>query len=436
MISRLIELCARRRHIAWGIAILLAIYGYISYTKMTIEAYPELSDVSVQVATQVPGLSAEDIEKQITIPLERALINVPDLFIIRSSSTFALSLITLVFNPGAEDYFSRERVLNHVNDAILPNGIKPSLSPLTGSGGEIYRYTLESSTKTLMELSELQRWVIMPGIKQVPGIDDVNNFGGFTKQFELILDPAHMQRFGVVLNDIITAINNNTANAGGGRVSRGEQNYIVRGIGQIHSLNDLGSVVVTTNKSIPVLVRDLGQLRFGHQEREGILGKNQNPDSIEGIVQMRKYQNPSHILEGVHAKINQLQHMLDPMDVKIIPYIDRDDLVKLTIDKVTRTVIEGICLVCIVLILFLGSPRSAFVAAMAIPAALITVFILMNTTHMPANLFSLGAIDFGVIVDGAIVVMEAILRRREENPAFSLTAEEVLKTTKIGRAHV
>src|SRR3990167_10051 len=242
MISRLIELCARRRHIAWGIAILLAIYGYISYTKMTIEAYPELSDVSVQVATQVPGLSAEDIEKQITIPLERALINVPDLFIIRSSSTFALSLITLVFNPGAEDYFSRERVLNHVNDAILPNGIKPSLSPLTGSGGEIYRSTLESST----------------------------------------------------------------------------------------------------NKSIPVLVRDLGQLRFGHQEREGILGKNQNPDSIEGIVQMRKYQNPSHILEGVHAKINQLQHMLDPMDVKIIPYIDRDDLVKLTIDKVTRTVIEGI----------------------------------------------------------------------------------------------
>lgn len=428
MISKIIEICFRHRHIVWGAAIVVAICGYIACTKMTIEAYPELSDVTVLVTTQVPGLAAEEIEKQITIPLEHALINTPDLFILRSSSTFALSLITLVFKDGVEEYWARERVMNHISDATLPNGIRPSLGPLTGTGGEIYRYTLESNTKNLMELSEIQRWIVIPAIKQVPGIADISNFGGLTKEFQLILDPTQMQHYNVVLNDIVNAINNGTGNAGGGRVSRGEQSYIVRGIGQIHDLTDLGAIVVTQNNGIPVLIRDLGKLQFGHQEREGILGKNNNPDTIEGIVQMRKLENPSKVLQGVHAKIDELQSMLTPMGVKIVPYIDRDDLVELTIDKVIHTVIEGIVLVCIVLMLFLGNPRSALVTAVAIPAALVTVFILMTITNMPANLFSLGSIDFGVIVDGAIVVMEAILRRREEHPNVELSIDDTLKT--------
>ncbi len=429
MINKLIAFCFKRRHIFWGGAILIAIYGYIACTKMTIEAYPELSDVTVLVSTQVPGLAAEEIEKQITIPLERALVNTPDLFILRSSSTFALSLVTLVFKDGVEEWWARERVVDHMIGANLPPGIQPSLGPLTGSGGEIYRYTLESNTKNLMELSEIQRWIIIPSIKQVAGIADVANFGGFTKEFQLIVDPKKLQQNNIVLNDVINAINNNTSNAGGGRVTRGEQSYIVRGIGQIHTLQDMGAVVVTETNGQPVLVRDLGTLQFGHQEREGILGKNHNPDTIEGIVQMRKLENPSKVLEGVHTKIDSLNTLLKKMDVKIVPYIDRCQLVKLTISKVTHTVVEGIALVCLVLMLFLGNPRSALVAAVAIPAALVTVFILMNATKMPANLFSLGAIDFGVIVDGAIVVMEAILRRREEYPDRPLTVEDTLKTT-------
>lgn len=429
MINRLIKLCFKRRHIVWGIALLVAFYGYVSCTRMTVEAYPELSDVTVLVTTQVPGLASEEVEQQITIPLERALVNTPGLFILRSSSTFALSLVTLVFKDGTGEYFARERVMNGIANATLPVGILPSIGPLTGSGGEIYRYTLESDTKNLMALSEIQRWIVIPGLKQVKGIADVNNFGGYTKEYQLVPSTSQMQRYNVVPNDIIKAISNNTANAGGGRVTRGEQNYIVRGIGQIHTLDDLGSVVVTQNNSVPVLVRDLGKVQFGHKEREGILGKNHNPDTIEGIVQMRKHQNPSKILEGVHVKIKELQEQLTPMGVRIVPYIDRDDLVKLTIDKVTHTVIEGILLVCLVLMLFLGNPRSAIVAAVAIPAALVSVFILMNATKMPANLFSLGAIDFGVIVDGAIVVMEAILRRREEDPLAELTADDTLKIT-------
>lgn len=429
MINKIIELCFKRRYLFWGIAILIAIYGYISCTRMTIEAYPELSDVTVFITTQVPGLAAEEIEKQITIPLERALVTTPQLFILRSSSTFALSLITMVFKGNTEEYWARERVMDHLNDATLPPGVQPFLGPLTGSGGEIYRYTLESNTKTLMELSEIQRWVVIPALKQVPGIADINNFGGYTKEFRLTINPRKMEMYGVALNDVINAVSSNTGNAGGGRITRGEQSYIVRGIGQIHTLNDLGAVVVRQDNGVPLMIRSLGQLEFGHKEREGILGKNHNPDTIEGIVQMRKLENASEVLNGVHAKIDELQKKLNPMGVKIVPYIDRDELVKLTIEKVTHTVIEGILLVCLVLMLFLGNPRSALVTAVAIPAALVSVFIFMNATHMPANLFSLGAIDFGVIVDGAIVVMEAILRRREENPNLPLSIEETLQTT-------
>jgi len=429
MINQLISLCFRRRYLIWVIAILVTLYGYISWTQMAIEAYPDVSDVTVQVTTQVSGLAAEEIEQQITVPLERALSNTPGLVTIRSSSTFALSLITLVFKDGSEDYFVRQRIMERISQVNLPNGIQPSLDPISGAAGEIYRYTLESDSKNLMELSEIQKWIVIPALKQVPGIADVGNFGGFTKEFQLELNPTQLQHYNLAMADVVTAINNNSSSAGGGRVSRGEQSYVIRGIGQIHSLDDLGSVVVSPNNGNPVLLRDLGKLQFGHQEREGILGKDTNPDTIQGVVQMLKYQNPSRILEGVHAKLDQLQKKLTPMGVKIVPYIDRDDLVQLTVHKVSHTVLEGIGLVCVVLILFLGSPRSAIVAAVAIPIALVTVFIIMYATKMPANLFSLGAIDFGIIVDGAIVVMEAILRRREEQPDDELTENDILETT-------
>ncbi|RTQ36591.1 efflux RND transporter permease subunit [Variovorax gossypii] len=428
MINLIITQFFRRRHLAWAMSVALVLFGAWSWTQMTVEAYPDLGDVNVQVTTQVNGLAAEEIEQQITTPLERALSNTPGLASIRSSSTFGLSLITLTFKDGTDDYFARQRVTERIGQVSLPSGAQPGLGPVAGPAGEIYRYTLESDTKNLMELSELQRWKVIPALKQVAGVVDINNFGGFTKEFQLELDPARLQKYGLVLNDVVTAINNNSANAGGGRIARGDQSYVVRGIGQIRTLDDLGTVVVAQSNGSPVLVRDLGRLQFGHQERGGILGKDTNPDTIEGIVLMLKYENPSRVLEGVHRKIDELQAELAPMGVKIVPYIDRDDLVKLTVDKVTHTVLEGMALVCFVLILFLGSPRSAVVAAVAIPMSLVTVFIVMHFTRMPANLFSLGAIDFGIIVDGAIVVMEAILRRREEEPHATLTEGNILET--------
>lgn len=430
MIDRLITLCFHRRHIIWGIALLLGAYGYYSCLRMKVEAYPELDDVRVVITTQVPGLAAEEIEQQITVPLERILVSVPQLAIMRSSSTFALSLITLIFKDGATEYFARAQVLEMLSNLSLPPGIQPSIAPLTGSGSEIYRYTLESDTKNLLQLSEIQRWIVMPALKQVQGIAEVNNFGGLTKEFQLTLDPEKLRSLNVSLNEVSTAIGNNSAFAGGGRVTRGEQNYIIRGMGQIHTLDELGAVVVTQRNSTPILIRDLGQVEFGHKEREGILGKNYNPDTLQGIVLMRKGDNPGAILEQVHRTIDRLQEQLKAMGVRIVPYIDRDDLVHLTIHKITHTVLEGILMVCVVLILFLGNWRCALVVTAAIPISLITVFIFMNLTQMPVNLFSLGAIDFGVIVDGAIVVMETILRRRERYPQYTLTGEEVLTATR------
>ena len=435
MINALFRFCFEKRMLFIVVTILVLIFGYYSWTQLAIEAYPELSDVTAQVTTQVPGLAAEEIEQQITTPLERGLADTQGLVSMRSSSTFGLSLITLVFKDGADDYWERQRVLEHISQVTLPPGITPGLDPVSGPAGEIYRYTLESKTKNLMQLSEIQNWTVIPALQQVPGVINVDNFGGFTKEFQLELDPQQLLHYGVSVNQVTTAISNNTSNAGGGRITRGEQSYIVRGIGMVHSLQDLGDIVVTQSNDIPVLVRDLGKLRYGHQVREGILGKDNNPDTIEGICDLLKYENASHVLDGIHAKVDELNKQLASQDVKIVPYIDRDNLVTATKEKVFHTVMEGIGLVCIVLILFLGSPRSALVAAVAIPMSLVTVFILMQFTRMPANLFSLGAIDFGVIVDGAIVVTEAILRQREMKPTEVLVEEDVMLVTgHVGRS--
>src|SRR3984885_11065407 len=255
MIDQFVALCFRKRLVVRLIAIMAAIIGVYAWSQLAIDAYPLLSPVAVQVTAQVPGLAAEEIEQQITIPLERGLNGTPGLTSMRSISTFALSQINLLFRDGAEDYWERQRVRDRIGDIALPAGVQTSLDPVTAPELEIYRYTLESDTKNLMELSEIQRWVIQPALRQVQGVADDDNFGGFTRQFRLDLDPTELLRYGVGINDVINAINNNTANAGGGRVTRGEQSFIVRGVGLVHNLDDLGNIVVTQTKNLPILVR-------------------------------------------------------------------------------------------------------------------------------------------------------------------------------------
>jgi cobalt-zinc-cadmium resistance protein CzcA len=425
MIDQFVGFCLRRRIAVIVIAVLLSIFGVYAWETLSVEAYPELGDVAAQVTTQMPGLAAEEVEQLITVPLEREINGTPGLLLMRSESTFGLSLITVLFRDGYEDYWARQRLLERIGRVTLPAGASPSLDPVAGPGGEIYRYTLESDTRNLQELSEIQRWTVIPALKSVPGVVDDTNFGGFTTEYQLDLDPRQLEHYGLGITDVINAINNNNANAAGGRVSRGDQSYVIRGAGLIRNLADIGATVVSQVNGAPVLVRDLGRTTLSHQERGGILGKDGNPDTIEGIVLMLKYQNPSDTLRGVHAKVAELNRRLASQDVRIVPYIDRDDLVHATVHKVGRTILEGISLVFLILILFLGSPRSALVAGVSIPLALVAVFSLLNLTHVSANLLSLGAIDFGILVDGAIVVTEAILRRREAMPAEELSESEV-----------
>ena len=430
MIERLVTLFFRRRVVVWAVFLFVAAYGVYCWTQLPLEAYPDIADTTSQVITQVPGLAAEEVEKQITIPLEREIMGTPGMQVMRSKSTFGLSLITVVFRDGAEDYWSRQRLQERISGVALPYSAQPGLDPLTSPIGEIYRYTLESQTRDLRALSELQFWKVIPRLKQVPGIADVSNFGGLTTQFLLKLDPQKLSEYNVSLAQITQAINANNANAGGSVINRGEQAFVVRGVGLIGGLDDLGSVVVTQKRGVPVLVRDLGEIALGHQERHGILGKDTNPDTIEGIVLLLKGENPSRVLEGVHTAVRDLNDNVLPKDVKVVPYMDRTMLVNATVHTVGRTLIEGTVVVTLVLLIFLGSPRAALLVALTIPLSLLIAFICMRHLQIPANLLSLGALDFGIIVDGAIFVAEGILRQRAldggrltEHTILSATAE-------------
>lgn len=416
MIDWLVTFAWQKRLVMVMIAVFIGLYGVYSWTQLAIDAYPDIADTSSQVITQAPGLAAEEVEQRITIPLERELNGTPGLLFMRSKSTFGLSLITIVFRDGIEDYWSRQRISERVQGALLPPNIAPMLDPLSSPTGQILYYTLESGTKGQRELSEIQRWIVIPALKQARGVADVSNFGGITTQFQLELDPQQLVRFNLSLGNVETAIIANNYSAGGSVVSRGDLGFVIRAIGLVQTLEDLGAIVVAQRNGTPILLRDLGRLKLANLERHGIVGKNEKHDSIEGTVLLLKGENPSQVLDGVHRKIADLNERLATDDVRIVPYYDRADLVDQTIGKVSHTILRGIALVFIVLIIFLGSPRSALIICITIPFAMMTAFILMNIFKIPANLLSLGAIDFGIIVDPAIVMTEAILRRREARP--------------------
>ncbi|MFZ2955307.1 MAG: CusA/CzcA family heavy metal efflux RND transporter [Candidatus Ozemobacteraceae bacterium] len=426
--QRLISLAFHRRGIVWLVFLFASIYGFYCWKQLPIEAYPDISDTSAQIITQVPGLAAEEVEQQITIPLEREINGTPGIYVMRSNSTFGLSLITLVFQDGTENYWARQRLQERISGVELPYGAQPGLDPLTSPVGEIFRYTLESPTRDLRELSELQFWKVIPRIKQVPGVVDVSNFGGLTTQFILELDPANLTKYHVSLSQITQTINANNANAGGSILDRGQQGFVVRGVGLITGLEDLGNIVVTQKDGVPVLVKNLGEVKLGYPQRKGILGKDEKADTIQGITLMLKGENPSRVLEGVHEAVRDLNENILPKDVKLVPYLDRTDLVDKTVHTVEKTLFEGLILVSLLLLLFLGSLRGALIVAVTIPVSLLVAFTCMHHFNIPANLLSLGAIDFGILVDGAIIVLENILRRREEEESLELSEKDVMST--------
>ena len=429
MIDSLIRTAFKARTIVWLVFVFVALFGWHSWRQLPVEAYPDIADVSSQIVTQIPGLAAEEVEQQITVPLERALLGTPGVHVLRSRSLFALSLITVVFEDGVEGYWSRQRLQERINAVTLPYNAKPGLDPYTSPTGEIYRYTLESKTRSLRELSELQFWTVIPRLQKVQGVADVSNFGGLTTQFMLELEPSRLIQYGITLQQVKDAITAGNANAGGSVIDRGEQSYVVRGVGLLRSLDDLGNVLVKSKNGTPVLVKDLGRVAYGNVERRGILGKDDNPDTIEGITLLLKEFNPSKALAGIHEAVRDLNENRLPKDVKVVPYLDRTSLIDATMNTVGSTLVEGMVLVTVVLLLALGSPRAAVIVAITIPLSLLIAFIFMHQFKIPANLLSLGAIDFGILVDGAVVLIENMLRRREENEGRPITPADAINAT-------
>ena len=428
--EKLMNSLIERRWLMLTIFVLLSGIGIYAWKQLAIDAYPDIADVSVGVATQVPGLAVTEIEQQITIPLERELNGIPGLKVMRSKNFFGISKITLVFEGGVDDYWARQRVQERIDDVDLPFDAKPSLDPLTSPTGEIYRYVI-TGDKSLRELTELNHWVIIPRLRQIHGIADVSNFGGITTQFQIEINPNKIAEYNLSLSEITESIERNNSNAGGSTIIRGDLSYVVRGVGLVRDLQDLGNVVVKTVAGKPIYVKDLGELKYGNLERKGIMGYLDDEinyeDGVQGMVQLLRYENPSRVLKEINAAVDDLNENILPKGVKIHTFYDRTELVDATLDTISHTLLFGILLVIGILIIFLGSPKGALLATITIPVSLLIAFILMWLTDIPANLLSLGAIDFGIIVDGTIVMMETILKKREDDPDAPLDRASIAK---------
>ena len=415
MIQRLISFALHQRFVTVALALLLLIGGIISYHRLPIEAYPDVGDTQVDVITLWPGHAAEEVERQITMALEKELNGVPDRTFLRSITIFGLSNIRVVFDDGTDKYWARQQVLERIQGADLPTDSKPGLGPLWCVVCEVYRYTLESKTRPLVELKALQDWVLEREFRKVPGVVDVTSWGGGIKQYQVAVDPTRLSAYNVTLKQVFDTLAANNANAGGSYIAKGDYALTVRGIGLIESTADIGDIVITSLKGTPVRIRDLGTVGIGHAIRYGLLGRDQEDDLVGGIVVMRKGENPDAVMTGVKDKITELQTGILPADVRLHPYYSREPLVRTTVHTVLTNLIEGAALVIVLLTLFLFNVRAALIVAITIPLSLLFAFIFMDLRGIPANLLSLGAIDFGIIVDGALIMTENIIRHLSES---------------------
>ena len=401
--------------------LLLLIWGAISFKNLPVEAYPDVANNYVQIITQWPGRAAEEVEQQVTIPIEVQMNGLPQLVSLRSWSLAGLSSINLTFDDGSNNDLNRQKVLEKLSQVNLPNGLQPVLGADYSPVGQIYFYTLSSSNPNydVMQLKTLQDWVIVKQLKSVPDVVDVSVFGGATREYQVQVDPNKLISYGLGIGQVEQALTNNNVNAGGSFIERGEQAINVRAVGLVQSTEDIGAIVLKTQNGIPVRVRDIATVAQGPKIRLGQMGKAvhdepgkvlDDPDVISGIVLLRKGADADNVLTALHEKIEFLNEHFLPTGVKIVPHLDRSDLVHLTTRTVLRNLTEGIVLVSVILFIFLGNIRGALIVTLTIPFSLLFACLCLDLRHIPANLLSLGALDFGMIVEGAIVMIENIVR--------------------------
>ena len=409
MIEHLIAFCLQQRLMVIGATLAIAISGIIAFEKLPVQAFPDVQNVFVQVVTQYPGQAPEEVEKLISLPIERVMNGLPHLMSMRSVSIFGLSVVTLTFDDDAEDYFSRQQVLERIQNADIPDNAKPQLGPLSTGVGEILRYVVDAKNLPLVEQRALQDWVIEPKIRAVQGVADVVSYGGGVKEYKVAAKPDQLKNYNIDLKQVFDAIAANNSNTGGGYIGYGDEALVVRGIGLLKTADEIGEIVVDTNEGVPIRIKDVADISVGPQPRTGIVAKNQQNDIVEGIVLLIKGRDAVNVLGGVKEKIQELNEFGLPPGVKITPIYDRTELVEHTVHTVEHNMLEGAALIMIILLVFLRRFMAAFLVTLIIPLSLLFAFILVDLGGISANLISLGAIDFGIIVDSAVVLVEAVM---------------------------
>ncbi len=427
IINRIVASSLRQRFLVVLMTVVLIGAGSRSLNRLPVDAYPDLSPPMVEVITQWPGHAAEEVERLITVPTEREMNGLPRLTTSRSISLYGLSDVILTFENGTDDYFARQQVFNRVGEVTLPSGVTPSLSPLSPPSGLIYRYVLESPDRSPMELKTFEDWTIEPQYRSVPGVADDSGFGGGTMQYQVLLDPAKVASVGLSVPQVEAALTANNGNAGGGFYSQGGQFYYVRGLGRIKTLEDIGNVVVAVHDGTPVLIKDVGRVAIGIAPRLGEFGYMDQDDAVEGVILLRTGEKTQDVLKGVEAKTRELNSGVLPKDVKVHPFYDRSDLVDLTREVVERNLLRGMLLVIAVLIFFLYDFRAGLIVAASIPLALLFAFICLDLQNASANLLSIGAVDFGILVDAAVVMVENIYRRIASRPPGPLDVIQIIR---------
>ena len=427
MLTYLLWIALAHRGAVVASAIVLVVAGVWSFRQLKLEAYPDISDPGVVVITQYPGFAAEEVEQQVTVPIERALNNTPNVIARRSRTIFGLSVVELTFSDSTDDYFARQLVLERLRDAELPEGVTPTLGPLSTGIGEMYRYTLRGPGYDAMRLREIQDWVLAPRLLQVPGVADVVTFGGQVRQYQIEIDPRALDKYKLSVRQLADAVKSNNRNAGGALLNVGQESLAIRGSGLIRSIEDIEQIVLDAPKGVPFFIRDIGRVRIGAVPQTGIFAVDDQPTGVggvEGIVLMRRWENPSEVLDAVHSAVDELNGSRLPPGVRIVPIYDRTALVRNTLRTVSRVLLEGFVIVVTVLLVFLLSARAAFLTALVIPLSLLFAFVCMRVARVSLSLLSVGAIDFGIIVDATIVMVERIMhevaRRREMGAPGSL----------------
>ncbi len=407
-IKQLIYFSLRHRYLIFFFTSVMVVIGIWSYINTPIDTFPDVTNTQIIVITQWPGRSAEEVEKFITIPLETELNSVQKKVNLRTISSFGLSYVRIIFEDNVEDAFGRQQVLTRIMNADLPDGVKPEIEPPYGPTDEIYRYTLKSNTKSIRDLTTTQEWFLDRQFKSIPGVADVNTFGGEEKIFEISANPNLLAKYGLTALDVYNAVNKSNVNVGGDVIEKNDQAYVVRGIGLLNNIDEIRNIIVTNINNVPILVKNVADVIETGKPRLGKVSLNEQDDVIEGIVVMRKGENPRQVLDLIHHKVDELNKTLAKQDIQLVPFYDRTTLMDFCTDTVIHNLVEGIILVTVVVFLFMADWRTTLIVALIIPLALLFAFTCMRIKGMTANLLSMGAVDFGIIIDGAVVMVEGL----------------------------